>query len=107
MHENAGNPLNGGGGRLVIISWYYASTGKASGWKIDHAEANLRLASPRNATASSNHVTTADYTTTKWAIGPVPVGTGCNSSWYLWPSTDLVEGNWHRVVVPTGSNASP
>ena len=21
------------------------------------------------------------------------IGTGCNSSWYLWPSTDLVEGN--------------
>ena len=60
MHENAGNPLNGGGGRLVIISWYYASTGKASGWKIDHAEANLRLGAPRNVTASSNHVTTAD-----------------------------------------------
>ena len=42
-------------------------------------------------------------------LQPVPmgtIGTGCNSSWYLWPSTDLVEDNWHRVVVPTGSNAS-
>ena len=60
------------------------------------------------------------HTTKKRAIGPgqgyqlllqpvpmVTIGTGCNSSWYLWPSTDLVEGNWHRVVVPTGSNASP
>ena len=59
------------------------------------------------------------HTTRKRAIGlgqryqlllqPVPmgtIGTGCNSSWYLWPSTDLVEDNWHRVVAPTGSNAS-
>ena len=59
-------------------------------------------------------------TTRKRAIGPaqryqlllqpVPmgtIGTGCNSSWYLWPSTDLVEGNWHRVVVPTGLNHHP
>ena len=57
-------------------------------------------------------------TTRKWAIGPaqryqlllqpvpmVPIGTGCNGSWYLWPSNE-VEGNWHRLVVPTGSNAS-
>ena len=57
-------------------------------------------------------------TTRKRAIGPgqryqlllqpVPltIGTGCNSSWYLWPWTNLVEDNWHRVVVSTGSNAS-
>ena len=33
-------------------------------------------------------------------------GTGCNSSWYLWPWTDPVEDNWHRVEVQTGSNAA-
>jgi hypothetical protein len=33
-------------------------------------------------------------------------GTGCNSSWYLWPWTNQVEDNWHRVVGPIGSNAS-
>ena len=35
--------------------------------------------------------------------GYLPIGTGRNSSWYLWPWTNLVEDNWHRVVVPTGS----
>ena len=35
-----------------------------------------------------------------------PIGTGYNSSWYLWPWTNLVEDNWHRVVVATGSNVS-
>ena len=42
-------------------------------------------------------------------LQPVPmdiIGTGCNSSGYLWLSIDLVEDIWHRVVVPTGSNAS-